>query len=76
MKELKLLPGKMHILPKSMYSVLLQAVLKSLKSAYCPQFQALPKVTHRYPLAISGSECTFTINNVISMRTYALIKNS
>ena len=44
---MKLLPGKMHILPKTMYSALLQAVLKSLKSAYCPQFQALPKVVFK-----------------------------
>lgn len=35
-----------------------------------------PKVRDRYPLAISGSDCNFIINNVISMRTYALIKNS
>jgi hypothetical protein len=49
MKEMKLLPGKMHIVPKTMYSVLLQAVLKSLKSPYCPQFQALPKVVFKVP---------------------------
>lgn len=46
---MKLLPGKMRIVPKTMYSVLLQAVLRSLKSPYCPQFQALPKVVFKVP---------------------------
>ena len=83
---MKLLPRKMHIPPETMYSVLLQAVLKSLKFA-CGSITApnsrpstrwslSPKLRDRYSLAISGSGGSFIINNVISMRKYALIKNS